>query len=334
MNYNRYRKLPPWRRAAAFLALMVAAVGAAAAARADDPGTLAGSFGPARIADGVTVGDTLVGGMTAEQAATTVGASFRQPIALSFEGKTLFVSPQRIGGVPLVARAVERALVAAPTEAVPLRVLVDRPRLRAYSSRFARRYSRPAVDAEARLRGRRPVLSRARTGIAVPTRPLARALTAALRDGERGPVAVASSELRPRVRRADVWPVIVIQRAANRLFVYTGAHERTSRRVATGQPSYPTPLGSFTIVSKQLNPWWYPPDSDWARGLAPVPPGPGNPLGTRWMGLSAPGVGIHGTPDAASIGYSASHGCIRMQIPDAEWLFERVSLGTQVFIVP
>ena len=66
----------------------------------------------------------------------------------------------------------------------------------------------------------------------------------------------------------------------------------------------------------------------------PIPPGPGNPLGTRWMGLSAPLVGIHGTPDAASIGYSASHGCIRMLIPDATWLFDRVRIGTPVLIVP
>jgi lipoprotein-anchoring transpeptidase ErfK/SrfK len=51
------------------------------------------------------------------------------------------------------------------------------------------------------------------------------------------------------------------------------------------------------------------------------------------MGLSAPGVGIHGTPDAASIGYSASHGCIRMQIPDAEWLFQHVHEGVPVYIV-
>ena len=55
-----------------------------------------------------------------------------------------------------------------------------------------------------------------------------------------------------------------------------------------------------------------------------MPPGPDNPLGTRWMGLSAPGVGIHGTDDPSSIGYSASHGCIRMQVPDAEWLFDHV----------
>ena len=70
----------------------------------------------------------------------------------------------------------------------------------------------------------------------------------------------------------------------------------------------------------------------WAKGEKPVPPGPGNPLGTRWMGLDAAGVGIHGTPDAASIGYSASHGCIRMRIPDAEWLFTQVSVGTPVYI--
>ena len=88
-----------------------------------------------------------------------------------------------------------------------------------------------------------------------------------------------------------------------------------------------------SVADKQYNPWWYPPTSDWAKGLKPVPPGPGNPLGTRWMGLSAAAVGIHGTPDAASIGYSASHGCIRMRIPDAEWLFEHVDVGTPVVIV-
>jgi L,D-transpeptidase ErfK/SrfK len=85
---------------------------------------------------------------------------------------------------------------------------------------------------------------------------------------------------------------------------------------------------------KWVNPTWYPPTQDaWARGLKPVPPGPNNPLGTRWMGLSAPGVGIHGTDEPASIGYSASHGCIRMQVPDAEWLFAHVEIGTTVFIV-
>jgi lipoprotein-anchoring transpeptidase ErfK/SrfK len=141
--------------------------------------------------------------------------------------------------------------------------------------------------------------------------------------------------VKPEVTRANFKPVVVIHRGSHRLYFYKGAHMRfrASFGVAVGQPIYPTPIGKFRIVTKQRNPWWYPPDTAWAAGASPIPPGPGNPLGTRWMGLSASGVGIHGTPDAASIGYSASHGCIRMRIPDAEWLFERVEVGSTVFIV-
>jgi len=69
------------------------------------------------------------------------------------------------------------------------------------------------------------------------------------------------------------------------------------------------------------------------KGQGADPARPGNPIGTRWMGLSAPLVGIHGTPDAASIGYSASHGCIRMHISDATWLFDHVDVGTPVVII-
>jgi L,D-transpeptidase ErfK/SrfK len=130
-------------------------------------------------------------------------------------------------------------------------------------------------------------------------------------------------------------PVIVIHRGINRLYFYNGIHLVRVFPVATGQPAWPTPLGHFQVVVKQRNPWWYPPTQDsWAAGAKPVPPGPGNPLGTRWMGLSAPGVGIHGTSEPWSIGHSESHGCIRMQIPSAEWLFNRVQIGTPVFIIP
>lgn len=137
----------------------------------------------------------------------------------------------------------------------------------------------------------------------------------------------------PRMTRADIDRIIVIRRDSHRLALYKGTRLVRRFGIAVGQPVYPTPLGSFKIVDKQLNPWWYPPDSDWAKGAVPIPPGPGNPLGTRWMALSADAVGIHGTPDPASIGYSASHGCIRMRISEAEWLFERVKVGTPVFIV-
>jgi lipoprotein-anchoring transpeptidase ErfK/SrfK len=137
----------------------------------------------------------------------------------------------------------------------------------------------------------------------------------------------------PTRTRKTIGPIVVIDRSANTLVLYDGARKVRAFRVATGSPYYPTPSGTWRIVDKQLWPTWYPPASDWAKGLKPVPPGPGNPLGTRWMGLNAYAVGIHGTPDAASIGYSASHGCIRMQVWEAEWLFDRVRLGTPVVIV-
>jgi lipoprotein-anchoring transpeptidase ErfK/SrfK len=128
--------------------------------------------------------------------------------------------------------------------------------------------------------------------------------------------------------------VIVINREINRLYLYSGTKLFRTFSVATGQSIYPTPRGRWHIVVKWKNPWWYPPvQDDWAKGLKPVPPGPSNPLGTRWMGLNASGVGIHGTDEPTSIGYSASHGCIRMQVPDAEWLFDHVDVGTTVYIV-
>jgi hypothetical protein len=129
--------------------------------------------------------------------------------------------------------------------------------------------------------------------------------------------------------------VIVIHRGINRLYLYDGARLVRVFPVATGQAAWPTPLGQFQIVVKQKNPWWFPPTQDsWAAGAKPVPPGPDNPLGTRWMGLSVSGVGIHGTDEPWSIGHSESHGCIRMQVASAEWLFNRVRVGTPVFIIP
>jgi L,D-transpeptidase catalytic domain len=334
VTYRRYRTRPPWRRAATFLALLLAAVAAATGARADEPGGLQWSYSPARIAEGVTISGTHVGGMTAEQATTAVTADFRRPIPVVLPGRTFYVPPDRAGGVALVAPAVREALRASSDGCIALHVLVDRPRLAKASARMAADLTRPSVDAQVRLRGLRPVVRDERFGLEVSAGSIARAVRPALVGGSRSPVDVRHSTLVPDVLAKDLRTVIVIRRSANELIFHRGNRKPVKLGVATGQPSYPTPLGQFTIIDKQLNPWWYPPNSDWAAGASPIPPGPGNPLGTRWMGLSVPSVGIHGTPDAASIGYSASHGCIRMRIADAEWLYEHVSLGTPVFIVP
>lgn len=104
--------------------------------------------------------------------------------------------------------------------------------------------------------------------------------------------------------------------------------------IAIGAPGYSTPTGDYEIIEKQVDPTWFPPSSPWAAGLGPIPPGPGNPLGTRWIGTSAPAIGIHGTYADYSIGTAASHGCMRMHIPDVEELYELVTVGMQVSIRP
>jgi len=125
---------------------------------------------------------------------------------------------------------------------------------------------------------------------------------------------------------------IVVDQSSLRLYFYYLGKLKFVFPVATGMPAYPTPNGLFHVVVMSKDPTWIPPDSPWAKGLEPIPAGPGNPLGTRWIGTSAPGVGIHGTPADWSIGTHASHGCIRMHIWQVEQLYEYVKVGMPVLI--
>lgn len=315
-------------RGLAATALFVGALVAAAPAFAQDPP-------PPTIQPGVTIQGIDVGDLTAEDAAAAVRVLVSGPFALTFRARTLEATPWQLGVRTHVWLAVTNALAAAPPADIPLTVSIDLAQLRHYVAKLDRILSREPRDTRVRLRHLRPHLSEPLNGYNVRQRPTRKVLKEAIRANSRGPVAVQYRTLKPEVTRWNFKPVVVIRRGSHRLYLYKGAHMRfrASFGVAVGQPIYPTPTGKFTIVTKQRNPWWYPPDTAWAAGASPIPPGPGNPLGTRWMGLSASGVGIHGTPDAASIGYSASHGCIRMRIPDAEWLFERVEVGSTVFIV-
>ncbi len=288
---------------------------------------------PARIPAGVRIGGVRVGGLPPEAAASVVRTAFAAPLVLRVGRRTLQPSPALLGATASVQAAVERARRAAPGPAVRLPVRVSGQRVRAYAAKVARRFDRNPVDARLFLRRLRPFITRGAPGRRLDQTATIRAIVAALVANRRFPIALAARSVAPAVTRADFGAVVVVRRRSNRLYLYDGMRLSRTFGVATGAARYPTPLGRFRIVVKWKHPWWYPPDSDWAEGKKPIPPGPGNPLGTRWMGLSAAGVGIHGTPDAASIGYSVSHGCIRMQIPEAEYLFTRVSVGTAVFIV-
>ena len=217
---------------------------------------------------------------------------------------------------------------------MPLHVWVSRDRIRGYVESLGRAFDRAPVDARLVLRGATVRSTKSVDGRRLQRLSGSRAIRVALKTNARDPIRLTFDALKPKVGESTLGPAIVILRSSNKLRLYAGPKLVRTFGVATGQSSYPTPTGSFEIVTMQRNPWWYPPPSPWAAESDPVPPGAGNPLGTRWMGLSAPYVGIHGTPDAASIGYSASHGCIRMRIPDAETVFAHVSVGTPVFIVP
>jgi lipoprotein-anchoring transpeptidase ErfK/SrfK len=216
---------------------------------------------------------------------------------------------------------------------VPLPLRVNETAVRRYVDGLGRRFDQRPADARLVLRNLRPAIVGGRQGRALDRRHASTAILTALRRHERGPIVLQGTRTAPKVTAQSYGRIIVIRRGSNQLHLYHRARLLRSFPVATGERRYPTPLGRFSVVTKARHPWWYPPNSDWARGAKPIPPGPGNPLGTRWMGLSVSAVGIHGTPDAASIGYSVSHGCIRMRIADAEWLFERVPVGTPVFIV-
>jgi len=336
VTYRRYRI---WRTGrilgVALVLVTLAFVAAGAAARAQQ-----GADEPRHpvVADGVTAAGVPLAGLTNAQAEEKLRASLARPVVLAFRGETWRFAPQTLGASADVEAAVRAALRAPEGTAVRVDVAVRQKRLRKWANRFARTFDSKPANARIVLRGLRPRATRSSFGRKVFGSSLRTTITSELRSNHRERIAVPVKILRPRVTRRDLGFAIVIRRASNELFLYRGSGPKgmlVERKfgVATGMASYPTPLGSFTIVDKQRNPWWYPPDSDWAAGAQPVPPGPGNPLGTRWMGLSEPLIGIHGTPDAASIGYSASHGCIRMLVSEAEWLFERVRVGTPVFIV-
>jgi lipoprotein-anchoring transpeptidase ErfK/SrfK len=282
----------------------------------------------------VTIGGVAVGGMTPTAATNAVRAAFARPLTIRAAGAVLKPTPQTFGAVAYVQNAVAKARVARPGAEIPLYVRVEGARVRTYVANAGNRFDRKPQDASLVLRGNRPLIVAERQGRTLDRPAATTAIVQALQRNRRGPITLTLRPQRPAVTRASFGPIVVIHRGSNVLNLYQGARLVRTFRVATGKSAYPTPLGRFRIITKWANPWWHPPNSDWARGLKPVPPGPGNPLGTRWMGISSPGVGIHGTPDSASLGYSVSHGCIRLAIPDAEWLFRRVNIGTTVFIVP
>lgn len=125
------------------------------------------------------------------------------------------------------------------------------------------------------------------------------------------------------VTAAEPQRKIVVSISERKLAVVVDGKVTDVYPVAVGKAKTPTPEGTFHVVSRVTDPTWWGPKEV-------VAPGPGNPLGNRWIGISQKGYGIHGTNAPRSIGKAASLGCIRMAKADVEALFEKVSIGDTV----
>jgi lipoprotein-anchoring transpeptidase ErfK/SrfK len=157
--------------------------------------------------------------------------------------------------------------------------------------------------------------------------------------GARRVVRVRTEVVQPAVSTEELekkYPaVLMINRGAFQLTLYKNLKPAKTYGIAVGQVGLETPAGLYHIQNKAVNPAWTMPNSDWVapadRGKV-VPGGTAeNPLKARWLGIFD-GAGIHGTDAESSIGSAASHGCVRMRIPDVIELYDQVPVGAPVYI--
>jgi lipoprotein-anchoring transpeptidase ErfK/SrfK len=279
-----------------------------------------------------------ISGQDAATALATVTNAYNAPIVIRIGERVFKISNAQIAAKADIQTAVNEAVVRTAGGNTPVTTAYNETKLQKAVDRVIRMASTKGSAARWQLTRRKPLLKLGKAGNA-PDRAVivkqakdATAIFSLRAQQDVVPLVPVQSE----ATREKLGYVIVVSKPDRTLELYAPVKDKAKvvkkYRVAVGAPSFPTPSGLFTIVSMQTNPWWYPPTSTWAKGSEPIPPGPSNPLGTRWMGLDREDVGIHGTPDSGSIGGYASHGCVRMLISQAEALYSRVAVGTPVVI--
>jgi len=308
-----------------------------------------------RILPGVRIAGVDVGGLTrgeAERAMSgVVSQILSRPIEVRVPGRQWELSAQTLGTRVDVGAALDKALAVSDSIGWPSRLyhrLLDKPVVQSFQlpvsyddgvvtsfvGTVAKQVRRLPQDASLDFNGGRLLVQHSKPGQSLRVQAAESALLAAVR-GTVSSLDLPIKVINPGVSDGTLGKTIIIRLSQNMLYLYDGVRLEKSYPVATGQLGiFPTPQGHFMIVNKRVNPTWVnPAKSTWgAREPDFIPPGPDNPLGTRAMDLSAPGIRIHGTPADYSIGHYASHGCIRMHIWDAEDLFNRVEIGTPVII--
>ncbi|HEX2161797.1 MAG TPA: L,D-transpeptidase/peptidoglycan binding protein [Thermoleophilaceae bacterium] len=310
-----------------------------------------------RIAEGVTVGGVAVGGLSADEARVKVrrqvAARIEKPIAVTY-GKTRFTLSAEDAGIRAdVGGMVDDAIEASRDDNVLARVTRDlrgdeedvevsvsatySPKAaQALVTRVGDKLDREPKDATLDFPSLDAV--KEQDGIAVKRGQLRRLIGSALLSPSsrtvEAPVKATKAEV-TRDELAKEYPtVLVADHASYELRLYKDLKLVKTYTVAFGAAGYDTPRGLYSIQNKAVDPAWSVPNSDWAGDLAgTVVPGgsPENPLKARWLGIYD-GAGIHGTDDIGSLGTAASHGCIRMAVPDVIDLYDRVEVGAPIYI--
>jgi lipoprotein-anchoring transpeptidase ErfK/SrfK len=312
-----------------------------------------------KIADGVTIGGVDVGGMSEAEAKSAVReellAPLRHSLRVGYEGHKWTLEGKKLKVHADLDGAAEEAVAVSRDAFLPGRVVryvtggsVDRnvPAGITYSqavvNRFVRRVAaalgREAKDATVEPTGDSLSIARPEYGRKLRDHLLLRQLNAAVLNADADhTIAARTHPVKPEVTADEVaekYPsYLTLDRATFTLRLWEHLKLAKTYTVAVGQEGLETPEGLYDIQEKQENPSWHVPNSAWAGDLAGqvIPPGPEDPIKARWMGIFE-GAGIHGTEETESLGSAASHGCVRMSIPDVEELYDRVEVGTPIYI--
>lgn len=315
-----------------------------------------------QIAQGVRIDGIDVGGMSAAIAKTRVerevAASMERPVQASLRSRTWQLTPRQAGVAVDVEGTVAEALKASRSgsvfartwrglsggrveENLPLRVSYSKAAVSGFVAEIA-----GAVNVEPRNATVEPSAGgltevSAKDGMAVERKRLtARVAHALIGRATARSVSVPTLARHPAVTTQDLVSqyaaYIVVDRAKFRLYFYDHLKLASTYEIAVGMQGLETTPGLYHVQWKQVNPPWYVPNSAWAGALAgkTIPPGPEDPLKARFMAFNG-GAGIHGIAPSeySSIGHDASHGCVRMRIPDVIALYGRTPVGTPVFVI-
>jgi len=311
------------------------------------------------IAEGVRIGGVDVSGLSHDQAFDAVHKDVIKPLAkpvtVTFEGTRYILTPKKLDVSADIGGMVDQAFEISRDGDLPSRVWRY-----ATGGEVNERieptvtYSEKAIDDFVAVIGedveQAPVDASIEPGPSslnvVNGQPgrtlLADELRAQVEKAVQSPgkrkLAAQVEEVQPEVTKQEVaseYPTyLTVDRSSFQLRLWEGLDLAKTYTVAIGAVGFDTPVGVYNIQNKAVDPAWSVPNSDWAGKLAgKVIPGgvPENPLKARWMGIFD-GAGIHGTDDVGSLGTAASHGCVRMAVPDVVELYDRVDVGTPIFI--